>query len=303
MKIKKSVQKAMRELQVDTLRKAQIAPIRSITDGYDTFVVAPTASGKSFIYQLPAVMHKERLTLVIEPTLALMHDQVQKLKALSIQAEYLDSTMCKTDAEKVLAKVKSGRVCILYVTPERLRSKTFLAMLGKVELYMVVVDECHCVLEWGEAFRSDYLTIGNFISSRKERPIITALTATVNLMDRDRIMKMLGMEHVREYVMSIDRPNLVLMKERADTPEEKLKKLKRCIKKYHQTGSIVVYCSTCAYTDAVYNYLSERFPDQVVRCHAAMKEKMRAKQEQVFLNEDGRRVSAHSAKSTPYPSL
>lgn len=104
MKIKKSVQKAMRELQVDTLRKAQIAPIHSITDGYDTFVVAPTASGKSFIYQLPAVMHKERLTLVIEPTLALMHDQVQKLKALSIQAEYLDSTMCKTDAEKVLAK-------------------------------------------------------------------------------------------------------------------------------------------------------------------------------------------------------
>lgn len=189
MKIKKSVQNAMQELQINTLRRTQIAPIHSIIDGCDTFVIASTSAGKSLIYQLPAVIHKEKLTLVIEPTLALMHDQVRKLKALSLHAEYLDSTMCKTDSEKILAKVKSRKIHMLYIPPERLQSKAFLAAIENIALYMVVVDECHCVLEWGKSFRPEYLTICDFITTCKTRPIIAALTATANPQDRNCIIK------------------------------------------------------------------------------------------------------------------
>ena len=88
MKIKKSIQKAMEKFQVKELRKTQIKPINDILDGKDVIVVAPTSSGKSLIYQLPASMRKDELTLVLEPTKALMHDQVRKLKNLGIHAAY-----------------------------------------------------------------------------------------------------------------------------------------------------------------------------------------------------------------------
>ena len=125
MKIKKSVQKAMKKFHVDVLRKTQIKPINDILDHKDVLVVAPTSSGKSLIYQLPASMQKDKMTLVLEPTLALMHDQVRKLVNLGIPAAYLDSTMHKKEIENTLHAVRKGKIQILYVTPERLHTKAF----------------------------------------------------------------------------------------------------------------------------------------------------------------------------------
>lgn len=295
MKIKKSVQSAMKRLQVDTLRKSQIKPIDSVLQGRDTFVIAPTGAGKSLMYQIPAVMCEGQLTLVIEPTLALMHDQVQKMKGKGIPAAYLDSTLTKSETANILHRVRQGEIQILYITPERLKSSRFLEAIADRTIYMVVVDECHCVLEWGESFRPDYLKIGAFISSREHRPIVMALTATAKPDDRLRIMELLQMQRVQSYVLSIDRPKLILLKQHCETLNEKLSALKKAIRKYHKNGSIIVYCSTCAYVDAVYNHLSKRYPDQIVRCHSTMNEKTRASHERAFLDNEKSIMIATSA--------
>lgn len=291
MKIRYNVQRALQRFHLETLRKEQINPINSILDGNDTFVVAPTSSGKSLIYQLTAEMHKDMLTLVIEPTMTLMHDQVRKLKNLGIAAEYVDSTLCSTKKSMILDNVYHHKVSTLYVSPERLSSPDFLEAINKLDIFMVVVDECHCVLEWGISFRPNYLNIGKFIKELKHRPIITALTATVNPEDREIIQKVLKMEKPEESINSIERPNLILLKEEIPTYKDeekifqrKLARLNYNMKKYHRTGSIIVYCSTRKHVDAVYNYLESRFPGQIVRCHSKMKPKTRAKHEREFIN-------------------
>ena len=302
MKIKYNVQRALQRFHLETLRKEQINPINSILDGNDTFVVAPTSSGKSLIYQLTAEMHKDMLTIVIEPTMALMHDQVRKLKNIGINAEYVDSTICSTKKSTIWNDVYNQQVTILYISPERLSSPDFLNAIEDLDIYMVVVDECHCVLNWGISFRPDYLKIGAFIKGLKHRLIITALTATVNPEDREIIQKVLKMEKPKEFINSIERPNLILLKEEIPTynDEEKIfqRKLARLnynMKKYHCTGSIIIYCSTRKHVDAVYNYLESRFPGQIVRCHSKMKPKTRAKHEREFINKEKPIMVATSA--------
>lgn len=295
MKLKKVVQQAMKQMKVDTLRKEQIKPIDSILEDKDTFVVAPTGSGKSLIYQLPAVIHEDQLTLVIEPTLSLMHDQVQKLCGKGIQAAYIDSTLSKGKAADIMKRAAKGKITLLYVTPERLQSKSFLSKIQDVTLYMVIVDECHCVLEWGESFRPDYLKIGDFVDSRPTRPILAAMTATVRKNDRQEIGKALHMHKVETHITSIDRPNLILLKEPAETPEEKIRRLDKLIRKHHKQGSMIVYCSTRTFTDAVYNHLNNLFPEAVVRCHSGMNDRTRAKHEREFLNGEKSIMVATSA--------
>ena len=116
---------AMKKMQIESLRKEQIKPIQSILKGQDTIVSAPTSMGKSLIYQLPALVHSHQLTLVIEPTLALIYDQVKKLQALGISVDYLDHTRSKSEEMSVFNALSKGRLTFLYVTPERLQSTRF----------------------------------------------------------------------------------------------------------------------------------------------------------------------------------
>lgn len=180
MKIRYNIQRALQRFQIETLRKEQIDPINSIFDENDTLVVAPTSSDKSLISQLPAVMHEDQLTIVIEPTMTLMHAQMRKLKRLGIKAEYVDSTICSAEKKRIWKAVRNNQVSILYVSPERLSSSDFLDAMKGHDIYMVVIDECHYVLEWGILFRPSYLKNGSFIKRLEHRPIITALTATIN---------------------------------------------------------------------------------------------------------------------------
>mgnify|MGYP002243751384 CR=1 FL=1 len=128
-------------MQIESLRKEQIKPIQSILKGHDTIVSAPTSMGKSLIYQLPALVHGHQLTLVIEPTLALSYDQVKKLQALGISADYLDHTRSKPEEISVFDATIQGAAHILYVTPERLQSGRFQAALSMCDLYMIVIDD------------------------------------------------------------------------------------------------------------------------------------------------------------------
>lgn len=159
MKLRKSVKKAMAQLHIDKLRRNQLKPINTILDERDTLVIAPTSFGKSLIYLIPALAQKTGITIVIEPLIALMHDQVQKLKKLDISAAYLDSTQTTAERKAVVDDLNSGCIKILYIAPERLESDILSLIEENNQIQIVVVDECHCVTTWGNTFRDAYLSI------------------------------------------------------------------------------------------------------------------------------------------------
>lgn len=180
MDIKKDIKSAQKKLGIKKLRKHQVKPINSILDYQDTMVIAPTSAGKSAIYQIPALIFPG-MTLAIEPTISLMHDQANKLKEHGINACHIDSTVPAYERSRILGRVAKGKVKILFVTPERLQNHKFLEAIEGADISMIVIDECHCVTSWGYGFRSDYLEIGTFIGTLHCKPIIAALTATATM--------------------------------------------------------------------------------------------------------------------------
>ena len=156
MDIKRTIKDAQKRLGIEKLRKHQVKPISSILAGQNTMVIAPTSAGKSAIYQVPALIFPG-MTLVIEPTLSLMYDQVNKLQAHGVKAEYIDSVMEAQERSRVLKRAEKSKVKILFVTPERLQNPTFRFAVKDIAISLVVIDECHCVTSWGYSFRSDYL--------------------------------------------------------------------------------------------------------------------------------------------------
>lgn len=212
MKLRPSVKEAMKLLHIEKLKKKQIKPINAILDGHDTMVIAPTSFGKSLIYQIPAVIQRDAITIVLEPLLALIHDQVQKLQSLGISAAYLDSTQSKAERKSVMESLRNGEVQILYLAPERLDTGILSQIEKNNKIGMIVVDECHCVVSWGYSFREAYLKIGEYIDRLKKHPVVVALSATALPEDRPMIMELLSKREVKTFEESLYRSKLTLMK-------------------------------------------------------------------------------------------
>lgn len=310
MKIKKLVQTATESLGLTKLRKFQIEPINNILDHRDALVIAPTSAGKSAIYQIPAVINskKGKWTLVVEPTLALIVDQVNKQQNLGIAAEMITSRN-PDKHDGILDKLRMGEITILYVTPERLQTSAFQSAVEDNPPWLLVVDEVHCILDWGFTFRSAYLKIKSSIKDLDQRPVIAAFTATAPPEYQTTIGKLLGMKKQKTYTLSLARDNIILLKEDysdlgMDRPEKdraglvRKKRLSRVnynIKKYGEDGRIVVYCATPKNVDVVYNYLSKKFKGEVVKCHAYMDSDKREKHELQFINGSKRIMVATTA--------
>ena len=305
MKLKDNVKEAMKQLQIGTLRKHQIQPINCILGGQDTLVIAPTGSGKSAMFQIPAlVMHQTHhsWTLVIEPTLSLMEDQVQTLNQKDVRASQISSNHPARSNYRALTN--DGWVSMLdlsapflYVTPERLQSQEFQKSIRKNPPGLVVIDEAHCVLDWGYTFRSSYLKIGKWLSTLKKRPVVAAFTATAPESYRAEICSLLGMEQPNIYVSSLERSNLILIQEDCSGMDIKhrLSRLKYQLKKYGKDGRVVIYCATRKYVDMATNYLSKQFPGEVVKCHAYMDPEKREKYELDFIQGKKRIMVATTA--------
>lgn len=299
MKTRNIVKDAWKVLQIPGKPYSeQIEAINNILDGHNTMVIAPTSFGKSAIYQVPAIINSNssKWTLIIEPTLALITDQVQRLQQLGITAEMLTSRS-KDEHTNILNKLRKHKVAMLYITPERLQSSDFLSAAKDNPPHLIVVDEAHCVLDWGYTFREDYLRIKSFVKELDSRPVMAAFTATAPTEYRKSIGKHLGMKKVKFTAISLERNNIILLKEDCSdfSIKKRLSRVKYNIKKYGKDGRVVVYCATRKNVDMAANYLSKQFPGEVVKCHAYMDSDEREKQESQFINGSKRIMVATTA--------
>ena len=286
MDMKRHLKSALKQLGFDKPRKAQIIPINTLDAEQDAIVIAATSSGKQVIYETVGVAHSDKLTIVIEPLLALIYNQVQTLQEHSVPADYIDMTRSQEGIDKILNKVRKGKLNFLYVTPERLQNHSFIETMQHSNIFMVVVDECHSITEWGYTFRDAYLHIGDFISKLKHKPVLCACSATISADSIDIIRDSLHMDKPAVLRSDLRRNNLILLKKAVTCNKKtlearlefRIKKLCKLIDKYHKDGSVLIFAQTTTYVDALYNILGEIYPGDVTRYHSRVKPERRKKQ-------------------------
>ena len=225
----------------DSFRPGQEEAIRAVLEGRDTLAVMPTGGGKSLCYQVPALM-QESLTVIVSPLISLMKDQVDSLIQSSVaEAATLHSGLSPEERWEVERRVRTGAVKMLYVAPERLRSLEFVLSLRRAGVGLFVVDEAHCISEWGHNFRPDYLFLPRAVRDLGSPPIL-ALTATATPRVRDDILRSLKMRSPKLVVTSFNRPNLTYRVLSAKEKKHKLPLILDVIRNSPPPG--IVYATT-----------------------------------------------------------
>jgi len=258
-------------------RPAQEQVIDALLAGRDVMGIMPTGAGKSVCFQIPALL-LPGVTIVISPLISLMKDQVAGLRAGSIPAAFINSSLSAAQYDEVISKISSGFYKLVYVSPERLESGVFLDFALGWDISFIAVDEAHCVSQWGQDFRPSYLRISNFVAKIKVRPIIGAFTATATDDVRCDIMRLLGLDNPLCLTTGFDRPNLFFGVER---PKNKAARFHELIAERADVCG-VVYCSTRKAVDAVCGELRRRGVF-ALRYHAGLEVSERRVNQDLFL--------------------
>lgn len=293
MSIKKTIRQVADTIGIKgELKKEQVNAIKDGLDGQDLFMIAPTSFGKSAIFQILANM-ESGLTIVIVPTLSLLHDQVDQLQQRQLSVGALASDCMSYDEFGIQRALKQYGYLILYTTPESLWKLD----LSDIPVSLLVVDECHCVTSWGYGFRAAYLEIGDFLKQLPRRPQVVALAATAPVSDREKIKELLHMKHIKEYEISLYRPKLTFSVYSFVSEEKRQKELKRLLKQYSKSGdgSCIIYCNTRAQTKEIYDLVKKWYPKQVSICHSNLSNGERKRNEQAFMSGERRIMVATSA--------
>ncbi|KAL6066023.1 DNA helicase [Balamuthia mandrillaris] len=313
------------------LRHGQEEVIHNILSGRDVLTVMRSGAGKSLCYQAPSLM-KEGFTLVVSPLISLMKDQVDTLNRKGIKAGLLNSAMTPKQQQKALEATLSGAFKLVYVTPERLANPSFRESIlqlntivedegesdqlkNRTRLSLLVVDEAHCISEWGHDFRPDYLQIGAFLAQfsdstaktqgkgkRVLRPQVAAFTATATHHVREDIKRYLlsgipakqakqrrsiPLPELSEFVFGFERPNLGLMVTHLTSGDAKLQRLTQLVKE-HKTG--IIYCSTRRQVDSVAHLLTDsnlsKQDLRVVKYHAGLTPKQREQSQTEYMSKE-----------------
>lgn len=272
-----------------SFREPQRAIIDSVLGQKDTLVVMPTGGGKSLCFQLPALL-LPGVTLVVSPLIALMKDQVDALQARGLPAGLLNSSQSHEAQRDTLDAIRSRRLKLVYVAPERFRSQAFLNSIPKDAISLFAIDEAHCLSQWGHDFRPDYMRLGEARKAIGNPPCI-ALTATATPDVQADIKASLEMRDPAEFVAGFARKNLSFRVNQIRTEADKLDALSRLVKKHH-TG--IIYCATRKSVDAVANKI-EAFAGSLIRYHGGLSDSERTAAQDTFMSGSANIVVATNA--------
>ena len=261
-------------------RGTQESIIRNILENKNTFVIMPTGAGKSLCYQLPALM-TEGTAIVISPLIALMKNQVDQLQALGIKAYFLNSTLSKSEINRVKKDTLNGETQLLYVAPESLTKEENIDFLSQNNISFVAVDEAHCISEWGHDFRPEYRRIKSILAELGDLPVI-ALTATATPKVQLDIQRNLQMEDAAIFKSSFNRQNLYY------EVRPKQKDIKKQLIKYikdHKGKSGIIYCLSRKKVEEIAEFLQVN-DIKAAPYHAGLDSGVRMRNQDAFLNED-----------------
>ncbi|MEV7029462.1 DNA helicase RecQ [Streptomyces sp. NPDC093272] len=265
----------------DAFRGEQEAIIEHVVAGGDAVVLMPTGGGKSLCYQIPSLV-RPGTGIVVSPLIALMQDQVDALRALGVNAGFVNSTQDFDERRVVEAQFLAGELDLLYLAPERLRLDSTLDLLARGKVSLFAIDEAHCVSQWGHDFRPDYLALSLLGERWPDVPRI-ALTATATRATHEEITQRLHMPAARHFVASFDRPNIQY---RIVPKADPKKQLLAYLRQEHEGDAGIVYCLSRKSVESTAEFLS-RNGVEAVPYHAGLDAATRAAHQSRFLREDG----------------
>lgn len=271
-------------------REGQQEAVAAALEGRDLLVVMPTGAGKSLCYQLPAVMQRG-YALVVSPLIALMKDQVDQLRSRGIAAASVHSGLDGHDKWQVVRELEAERLELLLVAPERFRNQRFLELVQRCRPHRIVVDEAHCISQWGHDFRPEYRRLRQVIEALGEIPV-SALTATATLDVRRDISEQLGLQQPVEILTGFLRPNLSFDVQRMDGASARLAVTEEVVRATH--GLAVVYCSSRKTVEE----LTEHFDAVGIRAlayHAGLADRQRSRVQDSFMNNEAQVLVATNA--------
>ena len=265
----------------DAFRADQADIVDHVVAGGDAVVLMPTGGGKSITYQVPALV-REGTGLVVSPLIALMHDQVEALRANGVRAAALNSTQSAAERSETERAYLSGEIDLLYVAPERLSGAATTALLQRGRLSVIAIDEAHCVSQWGHDFRPDYLALGDLAERFPGVPRM-ALTATATRETHREITDRLRLPDARHFVASFDRPNIQY---RIEPKTDVRRQLAAFVRAQPAGSSGIIYALSRKSVEQTATYLRSQGVD-ALPYHAGLDASVRAANQQRFLREDG----------------
>jgi ATP-dependent DNA helicase RecQ len=277
----------------ESFRPGQIDVIQAALAGEDTLALMPTGAGKSLCYQLPAML-LPGATVLISPLIALMRDQVVNLpESMRASTAFINSELGTTEQERRLRDLAEGRLKLVYVAPERLRQPAFIHALRRARVSLFVIDEAHCISQWGHDFRPDYLFIPKALRAMAEQrqdaaPPILALTATATPAMRQEIGNALG-RRLRVITTGVFRPNLRYEVEHLETQEDKLRALAALCKE--TGGSGIVYARSRESCEKLAFFLRQQ-GIKAAHYHAGMTTDERTEAQNAFMSGQTRVIVA-----------
>jgi ATP-dependent DNA helicase RecQ len=275
---------------LDKLRPGQAEVIRSVLEGRHTLAIMPTGAGKSLCYQLPS-LHLSGMTVVVSPLISLMKDQVDKLEDVGLEASQLNSALTTDELAENLQQIKTETNDFIFVTPERFTNQEFLSDLRKRTVNFVVIDEVHCISQWGHDFRPAYLSLGAAIKTLGSPPVL-ALTATATPEVTADIEQQLDLGKLRVVRTGIYRPNIHFEIKRVTNEREKHEALIRILNEHEGIG--IIYAATVKAVEELTDWL-KGFDFRIEQYHGRMKAGDRKRNQDAFMNNELKAIVATNA--------
>lgn len=263
-----------------SFRSGQEDIINSILNKNDVLAIMPTGGGKSICYQIPALI-LDGITLVVSPLISLMKDQVDTLKAMNINATYINSTLGENKINKILEDIKEYKYKIVYIAPERLDNFDFVSTIKNLNISQISIDEAHCISQWGHDFRPSYTKICGFIEILDSRPIISAFTATASQVVKEDIIRNLKLTNFDAYVTGFDRENLnINIVKNCNRNQYLLNYIEK-----NKNSSGIIYAATRKSVDVIYESLKRR-NYSVSKYHGGLSNEERKMNQEEFVNDN-----------------